>query len=285
MRALAGLFVVARLVIVGSLSVMAGQCSTLVCDDNSTIMATGGIAPSVAVTSTAGGESHTRATNVSAWVASCFGEVVTGKVALGLFSGRAVPFGRTEVAAGFDPDASWGLVRCPDHPNVGVAGDFYAIYEVATPPQRVIDIVVARASGATVLPELAVLSSPSGSANRPLVTGLSSWLWLEGWRSASASASLPGIVASVTATPASNVSWRLDAGGHVEAVDCQGPGVATLVTCELAPAVRGQGELSAQVRWEYRVACTPACAVALPDEVVDVSIPVRVAEVRGVIVG
>lgn len=151
-------------------SVTAQQCWRVSCDSNSTISVTGGAAPSVAVTSSAGRESRTRATNVSGWVASCVSEVVSGQVALGLLSGRAVPFGAADVAAGFDPDAAWGLVRCPDHPNVDVAADFYAIYEVATPPQRVVDLVVARAFGATVVPELAVSSSPSGSADRPLIT-------------------------------------------------------------------------------------------------------------------
>lgn len=284
MRVLAGA-VLGAIFAFASPGLWAQECWRVACDSNTTLTVIGGVSPSVAVASTAITESRNAGTAASGWVTSCVGEVVSGEQALALLSGRAVPFDQTDLSPRFDPTASWGLVRCPAHPNAGVAGDLYAIYEVAAPPQRVIDLVVARAYGATVLPELVVSSLPSGSLDHPLVTGLGSWLWLAGWGTASASASLPGITATVTASPDTAVSWRLVVAGRVDDIECSGPGNATSASCELTPTIRGDGLLGARVRWEYSVVCTPFCAVALPDAVAESATPVVVAEVRGVIVG
>lgn len=199
-------------------------------------------------------------------------------------SNRAVPFDESDVAPGYDGAAFWGMIRCPAHPNAGVAGDVYAAYEVGDPPQRVVDLVVARAYEATVLPALVVGSSPTGSGEQPLVTGLASWLWVDGWRAASASASLPGVSATVTAAPDSDIVWTLSAGERRIVESCVGPGNAN-DSCSIVPLVRGSGLLELRVEWTFAVSCEPACAVSLPRQLAEATRPVEVAEVRGVITG
>ena len=216
----------------------------------------------------------------SGWVASCSGEVVSGAEALKWLSNRAVPFGESDVAPGYDGAASWGMIRCPAHPNVDVAGDVFAVYELGEPPQRVVDLVVARAYEATVLPVLVVGSSPTGSGEQPLVTGLASWLWVEGWRTVSASASLPGVSATVTASPDSEIVWTLSAAERRIEVPCAGPGNANDDSCSIVPLVRGSGVLEVRVEWTFAVSCEPACAVSLPRQVTEATRPVEVAEVR-----
>ncbi len=231
------------------------------------------------------GQHSTSGGTASGWVASCSGEVVSGAEALKWLSNRAVPFDESDVAPGYDGAASWGMIRCPAHPNVAVAGDVFAVYELGEPPQRVVDLVVARAYEATVLPVLVVGSSPSGNGGQPLVTGLASWLWVEGWRTASASASLPGVSATVTAAPDSEIVWTLSTSERRIEVPCTGPGNAADSSCSVTPLVRGSGLLELRVEWTFAVSCEPACAVSLPRETTEANRPVEVAEVRGVITG
>jgi hypothetical protein len=65
-----------------------------------------------------------------------------------------------------------------------------------------------------------VQTSPSPGADH--VVGVPSWLWVgDAWAPLSATASLPGVSVSVTATPQS-VTWDM---GNGDRVVCRGPGV------------------------------------------------------------
>ena len=262
---------------------LGAECLLSSCDRNTTITAVGGAAPSVEIVSVGRRERVEERGAASGWVASCGGEVISGAEALLWLSNRAVPLGESDVAPGFDADAAWGLVRCPAHPNPGVAGDVFAVYELGDPPQRVVDVVIARAYEATVLPTLLVGSSPGGDADHPWVTGLASWLWVEGWQTASASASLPGVSATVVASPSPDVDWALNTTDNLVSVACVGPGTNEGDGCSITPNLRGGGTVQLTVDWTYRVSCSPACSATLPTQRIETDRPVEVAEIRGVL--
>lgn len=71
-----------------------------------------------------------------------------------------------------------------------------------------------------ILPEPAVAASPPLTS--PHLVGLATWLWIEDWAPVSATASLGGTAATVTADPTA-VNWDMGDGTvHV----CPGPGTA-----------------------------------------------------------
>lgn len=71
------------------------------------------------------------------------------------------------------------------------------------------------------LPDPDIVTSPP--TNRPQLVGIETWFRVgEAWRTFSASASLGGVTATVTATPIL-VTW--DPGDGAPAITCDGPGV------------------------------------------------------------
>jgi hypothetical protein len=81
--------------------------------------------------------------------------------------------------------------------------------------------VIARRAAAELRPPApAVGTSPALAAGTQV--GLPVWLWISsaGWRPVSATAAVPGVSVTATATPVS-VTWDFGAAGHVT---CQGPG-------------------------------------------------------------
>jgi hypothetical protein len=287
-----------------SLSVLLGAlpvagCLAEECGDTTVVLG-GGSTPSVEVTATYA--PWTGRAAVPGWVNTCTHELITGEEALDWLSPRGVTWSPTDVSPRFDPAGTWVMVRCPDHPNSVLAGDVYALYEPAEPTRRVVDLVVARAYDRTQLTPIEVVASPDGSPERPLLTQLPTWLWIDSgqWAPVSASASLPGITATVTAAPSDRVRWSLSGQGRRAALSviCDGPGVGYDFTlsedrqhsdCTLTPVRTADADgasLSLRVTWDYAVACAPiACPVSLPAVVTESVQPVTIIEVRGVIIG
>lgn len=274
-------------------------CLAEECGDTTVVLG-GGSTPSVEITATH--PSWTGRASVPGWVNTCTHELITGADALDWLSPRGVTWSPRDLSPQFDPSGEWVMVRCPDHPNSVLAGDVYALYEPAEPTQRVVDLVVATAYDQTRLTSIVVVASPNGSPERPLLTQLPTWLWIDDgqWTPVSASAALPGITARVTATPSDLVTWSLSGQGPDRGllVTCDGPGVGYDYTlsearqhsdCTLTPVRAADPDgalLSLRVTWDFAVACAPiSCPVSLPAVVTESVQPVTIIEVRGVIIG
>ncbi len=277
-------------------TVDAESCRDEDCSTNDSVHVTGGYQPSVELTASVGTErEHGGAPD---WVRTCSYRELTGADALAWVSPRATPLTHTDVAAGYDADSVWVMIRCPAHPHPVIAADVYAIYQPGDPPRRVIDLVVSRAYDQTELTEFELEASPEGSPDRPLLTQLPTWLWVDGdqWGPVSASAGLPGVTATVTAMPVDEVIWSLS-GQHVPtSITCATPGLPFDPTrldaaqpshCVLTPTRTtriGTSAITLVTTWRYAVACAPvACTTTLPEVTAESSRPVSIIEVRGVV--
>lgn len=111
---------------------------------------------------------------------------------------------------------TWYFVYCP-----GVADPQFPIFFPdggGGPPVPSLAEVAQIARSRLALPTPRIGSSPSGDQ----LVGLSTWLWLDpaGWGSRTATASVPGVSVTATATP-EQVTWSM---GDGAAVTCTGPG-------------------------------------------------------------
>lgn len=119
------------------------------------------------------------------------------------------------------------------------------------------------------------------------VVGLSTWLWVPAsqWRPLSASASVPGLSATVTATP-DVVVW--DMGDGSEPVICYGPGTpyapGETTDCKHAYSYSGTYEVAVEIRWRVRWQATDGTGGTLPVAWRGTRFALDVVEVQAVVV-
>ena len=151
------------------------------------------------------------------------------------------------------------------------------------------DLLVQSAVGSLEVPYLAPRTSPGGTPALPLITGLDTWLWVDGgsWAPVQATASIS--IASVTAT-ATPTRLTFRPGDGTEPKTCNGPGRAWTEGQSPAGACThrydqtsdgGTWPLQATVTWEVTWTCTPGCGAgdAAPF-VLTVTRPVTVQQVQ-----
>lgn len=190
------------------------------------------------------------------------------------------------------PPGGWWVVLC----GGGALGAevVYVWPQGEALPPAVRDRLVEAAIDAVEVPFLAPRSSPAGTQDQPLITGLDTWLWVEpaAWAPVSASAAIPVATVTATATP-SEVSWT--AGDGSPPARCAGPGqpwragLAADVVPECGHRYeRTSGEqpdgtwpLSVTVTWEVTWTCAPACGGGDgPPFILTVTRPVTVEQVQ-----
>jgi hypothetical protein len=165
----------------------------------------------------------------------------------------------------------WYVVLC-------TGGDRYSAVEIlhvwgqgeGLPPE-VRDRLVDAAVDHLTVPYLVPRSSPAGTPDRPLVTGLDTWIWVEPaqWAPVSAQASIP--VATVTAV-ASPTALSVDPGDGSPATTCTGPGEPWDGQPDEVPAPCGHRyhrtsgsapggtwPLAITVTWDITWTCNPGC--------------------------
>jgi hypothetical protein len=240
------------------------------------------------------------------WLRACSWFPVTLLGVEGYFTqfGSSGPTVEELRAAGRDPDERWAMVFCRPGPEaVGVSPSVLLTGVLAAwrlgdpPPQVFMDWLVATAYASVELPVQVGDSAPLGTVTVPMITQLSSWLWISDsvWVPRSATASVFGVSATVTATPV-RVWFE---GAEREWVDC---GANTgrpynfnlrddqqhsncVVTYHHSSAV-GDWSLSSTIEWEASYTCSVGCPPGrLPDYVVTNTRPVVVAEIQAVLVG
>ena len=124
----------------------------------------------------------------------------------------ATPLGRE-----LEPGDSYGLV-CTDENGQEVVNEIRT-YDPADPTVAIDPEVLAEhaASRLAVAPPQVDLS-PKPGLNQ--ITQLTTYMWVTNWEADSTSASVPGVTATVTATP-TKVTWNM---GNGDQVVCNGPG-------------------------------------------------------------
>ena len=165
------------------------------------------------------------------------------------------------------------------------------------PPQVFMDWLVAMAYASVELPVQVGDSAPVGDEKAPMITQLSSWLWISDqvWVPRTATtAPVFGVTATVTATPkrvwfeGANHDWvdcEANTGRpyNFSLKDSQQHSNCTL-TYHHSRAV-GEWSLSSTIEWEATFTCSSGCAPGqLPDYVVTNTRPVRVAEIQALLV-
>lgn len=167
----------------------------------------------------------------------------------------------------------------------------YILVYLNQPPAPVTQLVALHATSRLVLPKLSTQVSPAGTQ----LVRLPSWWWTApaSWQVQSATAAVPGISVTATATPYRAV-W--DAGDGSDPVTCTGPGtawqggdaLASSPTCghtyqrSSASASGGAFTLRATIFWRITWAGGGTTG-AEPDLQTTVTAPVRVAESQTVI--
>jgi hypothetical protein len=189
-----------------------------------------------------------------------------------------------------DKPGVWYNKNCFIDPTE-VMADYSLVY-LNQPPAPVVRLVALHATSRLVLPKLTTQASPAGAQ----LVRLPSWWWTApaSWRVESATASVPGISVTATATPYKAV-WN--AGDGSNTVTCAGPGtvwkpggdpMAASPTCghtyqrSSASAAGGAFSLTATVHW--RITWTGGGTNGTePDLRTTTTTPVRVAESQTVI--
>lgn len=202
-----------------------------------------------------------------------------------------------ELFDGFEED-TW-LVTCPAETLIEVGlGDpdsgILDFFPVGTVPQPLVDALRREAYEQTPVVAFYPGSAPAGSADAPFVTRFPTWLHVDeaAWQPVSATASIPPLSITATATPVETI-W---VGGDQPARISCGAGTAfnlgaafdsQTTDCSMAwmhSSATGEQKLSLDVRWEVRFECSAICgAGALPDIVTSSSRTVRVAEVQALV--
>ncbi len=189
------------------------------------------------------------------------------------------------------------VIFCPDRVGQGPLGfDAYTFYTVGeAPPTPVIDALISDAYSRTPVVAFNPISSPPGDDDIPLVTQMTTFLWVDeaAWATpVSAVASVPGFSVTATAVPAL-AEWS---GGDDSAV-CTGDQMEPYVfgiggddaqpsDCSIvftrSTAIIDQ-EIALDVTWEASYTCSiPVCGGPLPDIVISSARPVVVAEIQAV---
>jgi hypothetical protein len=163
----------------------------------------------------------------------------------------------------------WWLVLCGDGRSVGAELVYVWPRSAALPP-AVRDRLVDAAIDALEVPYLAPHTSPEGTPDQPLITGLDTWVWVDpaAWTPVTARAAIPAAAVTATATPVS-LTWR--PGDDSPPRACPGPGrpwsgtTAPDATCghryqrTSRQAPDGVWPLTVTVTWEVTWTCAPAC--------------------------
>ncbi len=146
-------------------------------------------------------------------------------------------------------------VTCIDTATGDVVSSRYFIYQPGAPAMSPLALARSAVSSLT-------LAFPSPQTNPGIdqrqLPGIDTWMWIDAadWQPVSASASIPGMSATVTATP-TQVTW--DMGDGSAPVVCDGPGTPydperppadQTSDCTYRYQRRGSYPASATVRWE-----------------------------------
>lgn len=186
----------------------------------------------------------------------------------------------------------WYDFTCPGTPGTG--GGTAWVAGAGPAPEAISPQVLARQAVSRLsLPSLSIGLSPTGTQ----LVKVPTWLWIDpaAWKAHSATAAVPGLSVSATATP-SQVIWSTGDGGSVT---CSGPGTpwragadpaAESPTCGHVYLEGSAGQpsglftVSATVSWSVTWA-GGGQGGALPGLTTTTRVPVRVAEVSAVVTG
>jgi hypothetical protein len=200
----------------------------------------------------------------------------------------------------------WNVVFCPDGPEAQLqVGDRWLFSNTAIldawqiderPPQRFIDWAIARSAASVELPVQIGDSAPFGDKKAPMITQLTTWVWIgqETWTPITVTPEpIFGVGVTVTATP-----YRVVFKGGDDTVDCgnnTGPPYNfnledaqqhsnCTVTYHHTSAVK-DWDLSSTIWWRISYACSAFCGSGTrPDMVINNIRPVTVAEIQAILV-
>jgi hypothetical protein len=245
------------------------------------------------VRTTAGGDGTTPIGTGSSYFVGCDFDRVA--------AGEEYVTGRDDVASvnvdnSVFPVDHW-VIFCPDRIGQGPLGfDAYTFYPVGDPPPApVIDAMISDAYSRTPVVAFNPLSSPDGDEDIPLVTQMTTFLWVDevAWVTpVSAVASIPGFSVTTTAIP-SLADWR----GGDEPTTCTGgqmqPYVFGIGGDEAQPSdctmvfrhssAVAEHEIGLAVTWTVGYTCSiPVCGGPLPDIVTSSARSVTVAEIQAI---
>ncbi len=166
-------------------------------------------------------------------------------------------------------------------------GDWW-LFPVGDPlPDDLVDAVISDAYERTPVVAFHPYSAPTGDEVVPLVVRFPTSLFVDegAWVPVSATASIPPLTVTTTATPV-EITWS--GGDAPEVVICAGPGSADdraeCVTEFHESSAAGVQRLSASVRWEVVFVCSAQCGSGvLPDLVTVSEREVVVAEVQALV--
>lgn len=203
-----------------------------------------------------------------------------------------------------EPDEPWGAVFCNPgeqalgiNPAIGLTGLLASWPLSDPPPQIVLDVLIANAYALVELPLQVGSSAPFGDADAPMITQLSTWLWVDPAVWTPRSATTPevfGVSVTVTATPA-NVTFTgpdgetVDCGANLgPAYDFDVPDDEQSSPCTLTyrhSSAVGDHRLSSTITWTATYVCSAICGSGtLPDYVVTTGRDVIVAEIQAIAV-
>lgn len=166
----------------------------------------------------------------------------------------------------------WSLVICTGGDSLSPVEILHIWARGDALPPNVRDGLIDSAISALEVPYLTPHTSPAGTPQHPLVTGLETWLWVDAaqWRPVTAQASIPIATVTATAVP-TRITW--DPGDGSPRTACGGPGEAwvagrgddTAAPCghtyrrTSGHAAGGAWPLSITVTWEVTWSCEPGC--------------------------
>ncbi len=206
------------------------------------------------------------------------------------------------VESGKDPDQSWAVVTCDrfdeavlaHRPEIAFTGVLDAWPISDTPPQFVLDWMVARSRASIDIPVTTGVAAPHGGPDAPMITQFDTWLWVDDsiWQPVSVTPSAVfGTTVTVTAEPYSVVfegdGEFVDCGDNIGAVyDFDRAEHDQSTRCALTyrhSSAVGTYTLSATIKWRVTYECSRYCGSgSLPDFVMTASRPVRVAELQAI---
>ena len=231
---------------------------------------------SVVVGTASGGGGLSSASPYSSCESSSFGgwvaDEVVGAVTSGLFGTAA------SVEGGAYQAGTLGLAECT---RVGGGEDTFVI---GLPAPSGADAAAVAASGLVVgVPEVGV-SPPAGGTQ---LVGVETWFWVVGAVAVSASASLPGVSATVVASPATlhlvfGDGSRLDCPGRGRAYDVGRPAAGQVTDCGHVYDAWGDVVVEASLDWVVTWSASTGESGVLPMIVRTTSIPLHVEEAQAV---
>lgn len=197
------------------------------------------------------------------------------------------------------PGEKYHMLHCPA-PNLPIS--VYTIWLQSDPPPRpVIDWLIEQAVARAEAPVPVVASSPPGTPERPYLTGLGTWWWIDDahWQPVRATARFPGAdTPAITALlqPQSS-AWTLDgeqiacaqgvAWTPADGADTDRAGYCGLTPRRVSPA--GGSPLDIAVSYRVSLACEPAVmcrGLQPPGPVIrHHTEPVHITQIRPVLVG